>query len=88
MSPVLVSDEMYYLIRTLKFNEFNVRIMKLIGRKEKHATISRANDCFSNIARELKVPYFSHRHFRFSKLMSEDGLHSNASHIRELAPDF
>ena len=44
------------------------------------------NECYKDIANELKVTYFSHR--RFSTNMTEDGLHLNPSQIGELAADF
>ena len=60
-STVVVSDELHYLIIALKFNGLSFGIMELIIRKGKYATVSRVNDCYKDIARGLRVPYFSHQ---------------------------
>ena len=39
MGPVETSDEMFYLVQMLKFDGFNVGIIKLVGRKKKSKTI-------------------------------------------------
>ena len=85
MSPVVVSDGIYYLIRASKFNRFNVGIMELISRRGKTQG-SAVNECYKGITSELKVTYFSHRRFRTN--MTEDGLHLNPSQIGELAAHF
>ena len=56
--------------------------------EEENTQGSAVNECYKVIANELKVTYFSHRRFGFRKNMTEDGLHLNPSHIRELAADF
>ena len=88
MGPVETADQMYYLIRYLKFHRYNVGLMELTSRRDKYSTIKALNGCYQDLARQLKVPCSNDRRFRYHHHMSTDGIHPDAKHVRELAADF
>ena len=88
MGPVETADQMYYLIRILKFHGYNVELMELSSRRDKYSTSKALNGCYQGLARELKVPFYNHRKFRYRHHMSAGGIHPDAKHVRELAADF
>ena len=88
MGTVETADQMYYLIRILKFQGYNVRLMELSSRRDKYSTSKAVNGCYQGLARELKFSCYNHRRFRYRHHMSTDGIHPDAKHVRELAADF
>ena len=82
------SDGMYYLVQQLKFHSIKVETMELIDRKGRTEAVRRLNNCYSDVARELNVPFVNLKKFNSGKHLCNDGLDPIPSNIRELASGF
>ena len=88
MGPVETSEEMYSLMQKVKFHSINVAIVELIGRVGKTKTVTRLNNCYRDVVRELNVPFVNLKKLKSHNNLCSDGLHPSPTDSRQLASDF
>ena len=88
MTPLMVRDEIEYLVRYFRFEGFDVTVLSLIAREGKWSTIRRLNRYLREMCLDESVYFHRVLKFQYKRHICADGIHPKASATRDLARDF